>query len=49
MFEAATLDKVKALNPRTTALELKGSHDLAGDNPDGLAKTVNEFLAKSGL
>ncbi len=49
MFEAATLDKVKELNPRATAIELKGGHDLAGDNPAGLAKAVSEFLAKSGL
>lgn len=49
MFEAATLDKVKQLNPRVTAIELAGSHDLAGDNPAGLAKAVGKFLAKSGL
>lgn len=49
MFEAATLDKVKQLNPRATAIELRGSHDLAGDNPDGLAKAVNQFLADNKL
>jgi len=49
MFEAATLDKVKELNPRALAIELAGSHDLAGDNPDGLAKTVNAFLADNAL
>jgi pimeloyl-ACP methyl ester carboxylesterase len=49
MFEAATLDKVKQLNPRVTAIELAGSHDLAGDNPDGLARAVNQFLAGAGL
>jgi pimeloyl-ACP methyl ester carboxylesterase len=49
MFEAATLDKVKELNPRAMAIELAGSHDLAGDNPDGLAQAVNEFLAKNSL
>lgn len=45
MFEAATLDKVRAMNPRATAIELDGSHDLAGDNPEELAKAVGDFLA----
>jgi len=49
MFEAATLDKVRQLNPRARAVELPGSHDLAGDNPDGLAKSVNTFLADNRL
>lgn len=49
MFEAATLAKVREMNPRATAIELEGSHDLAGDNPEGLAKAVGDFLTKSGL
>ncbi len=49
MFEAATLDKVRETNPRARALEIAGSHDLAGDNPDGLAQTVNAFLADNKL
>jgi pimeloyl-ACP methyl ester carboxylesterase len=49
MFEAATLDKVTTLNPRIKAIELAGSHDLAGDNPGGLAQAVNGFLAEAGL
>jgi pimeloyl-ACP methyl ester carboxylesterase len=49
MFEPATLDKVRQVNPRARAIGLEGSHDLAGDNPDGLAKTVNAFLADNGL
>lgn len=49
MFEAATLDKVRQMNPRATAIEIDGSHDLAGDNPEGLAKAVRAFLAKSGV
>ena len=49
MFEAATLDKIKQLNPRAATVELAGSHDLAGDNPDGLAKVVNGFFAANGL
>jgi pimeloyl-ACP methyl ester carboxylesterase len=49
MFEPATLDKVRQVNPRARAIGLEGSHDLAGDNPDGLAKTVNAFLADNGI
>jgi len=49
MFEAETLDKVKELNPRARAVELSGSHDLAGDNPEGLAKAVRGFLSESAL
>ncbi len=49
MFAPETLEKVQTLNPRLTAIELAGSHDLAGDNPDGLAAAVNDFLGKAGL
>jgi pimeloyl-ACP methyl ester carboxylesterase len=49
MFEADTLAKVREMNPRVTAIELEGSHDLAGDNPAGLARAVGDFLTKSGL
>jgi pimeloyl-ACP methyl ester carboxylesterase len=49
MLEAATLDKIKQLNPRAATVELAGSHDLAGDNPEGLAKLVNEFFAANSL
>jgi pimeloyl-ACP methyl ester carboxylesterase len=49
MFAPATLEKVRTLSPRLTAIELAGSHDLAGDNPDGLAAAVNDFLGKAGL
>jgi hypothetical protein len=49
MFAAETMDKVRATNPRATMAELAGSHDLAGDNPDGLARTVSGFLADSGI
>ena len=49
MFASETLEKVQTLNPRLTAIELAGSHDLAGDNPDGLAAAVNDFLGKAGL
>lgn len=49
MFEAATLEKAKSLNPRLTGIELAGSHDLAGDNPEGLTNAVNRFLAGASL
>jgi esterase len=49
MFAPETLAKVRAANPRLTAIELAGSHDLAGDNADGLAKAVNAFLADNTL
>jgi esterase len=49
MFEAATLEKAKALNPRLTGIELAGTHDLAGDNPEGLAAAVGNFLAGNKL
>ncbi|MDP2410032.1 MAG: alpha/beta hydrolase [Pseudolabrys sp.] len=45
MFDAATLQKALALNPRLKGIELPGSHDLAGDNPEGLADAVTRFLA----
>ena len=45
MFAAETLPKVRAANPRVTALELQGSHDLANDNPDGLVDGCPEILA----
>jgi len=44
MFAAETLAKAGAANPRITAIELAGSHDLAGDNPDGLVAAVQNFL-----
>jgi len=49
MFDAATLAKVKEVAPRAQAIELSGSHDLAGDNPDGLSKTIAQFLTGAGL
>ena len=49
MFEAATLKKARSLNPRLVAIELHGSHDLAGDNPQGLADAVSRFLVEVGL
>jgi pimeloyl-ACP methyl ester carboxylesterase len=49
MFAPETLAKAKSLNPRLSGIELAGSHDLAGDNPEGLAAAVNDFLGKAGL
>jgi esterase len=49
MFEAATLEKALALNPRLKGITLAGSHDLAGDNPDGLFEAVGGFLSAAGL
>jgi esterase len=49
MFAPETLEKVKSLNSGITGIELAGGHDLAGDNPDGLAAAVNDFLGKAGL
>ncbi len=49
MFAPETLPKVRAVNPRVTAIELAGSHDLADDNPDGLVKAVCGFLAANRL
>ena len=49
MFAPETLAKAKSLNPRLTGIELTGSHDLAGDNPEGLAAAVGGFLANNKL
>lgn len=49
MFEPATLEKARALNPRLVGIELAGSHDLAGDNAQGLATAVTQFLTGAEL
>jgi len=49
MFAPETLDKARQANSRVTAIELAGSHDLAGDNPDGLVAAVRGFLDEAGL
>jgi pimeloyl-ACP methyl ester carboxylesterase len=49
MFAAETLDKVRSISPQVTGIELAGSHDLAGDNPDGLVSAVRTFLDGAGL
>ena len=49
MFAPATLDKALTLNPRLRGVTLAGSHDLAGDNPDGLIEAVGAFLTAAGL
>jgi esterase len=49
MFEAATLEKARTMNPRMVGIELAGSHDLAGDNPRGLANAVKQFLTGAAI
>ena len=49
MFEAATLAKVKEFNPRAATVELSGGHDLPGENADGLARAIIQFLSVSRL
>ena len=49
MFAAETLNKVRTLNPRIQAIELEGSHDLAGDNPNGLAQAIRNFLTEAKI
>ncbi len=46
MFAPETLAKTRAANARIAAVELVGSHDLAGDNPDGLVTAVRDFLMR---
>ena len=48
MLDAPTLEKARQANPRVTGIDLAGSHDLAGDNPTGLASAIRGFLDKSG-
>ncbi len=43
MFAAETLDKARKANPRVTAIELAGSHDLAGDNPERAGRAVRRL------
>jgi pimeloyl-ACP methyl ester carboxylesterase len=49
MFAPETMDKVKAANARIRGIEIKGSHDLAGDNPEGLVEAVRDFLDGAAL
>ncbi len=49
MFAAETMDKVRSTNPHASMVEIEGSHDLAGDNPQGLSLAVNDFLAGAKL
>ena len=48
MFAAETMDKVRATNPRAKVVEIAGSHDLAGDNPQGLVAAVNDSWPAPG-
>jgi len=49
MFDAATLDKVRQVAPKAAAIELRGGHHLAGDNPDGLVQAITRFLDHAHL
>jgi esterase len=49
MFAPETLEKARQANPRVTAIEIAGTHDLAGDNPDALVASVRDFLAANSL
>ena len=44
MFAPETLDKVRKCNTRLEAIEVTGSHDLAGDNPAGLVTALRGLL-----
>lgn len=44
MFEAPTLAKARAANPRLSALEIAGGHDLARDNPEAVVAAVRDFM-----
>lgn len=45
MFAAETVDKVLAANPRARVVELDTGHDVGGQDPDGLVREVQGFLA----
>lgn len=44
MLSRETLAKVNEFNPRVATLEITGSHDLPGDNPEGLKQAIALFL-----
>lgn len=44
MVEPQAFAKARAANPRLSAVEIAGGHDLAGDNPDALVAAVRDFL-----
>lgn len=47
MLDAPTLEKARQANSRITAIELPGSHDLAGDNPEALVSAIQSFLTQA--
>ncbi|MSP96814.1 MAG: alpha/beta hydrolase [Betaproteobacteria bacterium] len=44
MFAAETVGRVKAANARLHVVEIRGGHNVAGDNPQGFVASVREFL-----
>jgi pimeloyl-ACP methyl ester carboxylesterase len=45
MFAAETLDKLRAANPRLHLAQIAGGHALMDDNPAGVVKELQRFLA----
>lgn len=45
MFAPETMNKIRAVQPKAQVIEIAGSHDLIGDNPDGLVDAVSRFLS----
>lgn len=46
MYAAETVAKMKAANPRLEVAEIDAGHDLAGDNPSELIRTLKPFLVR---
>lgn len=45
MFAPETLQKILDVQPQAQVMEIRGSHDLVGDNPGELVDAVSRFLA----
>ncbi len=45
MFAIETMDKIRQVQPKANVIEIKGSHDLVGDNPGDLVDAVSHFLS----
>lgn len=44
LFAPETMDKVREANPRARVVEIRGGHDLAEANPEGVVKAIETFL-----
>ena len=49
MFSAETRDRIVRDAPRAEIVELDTSHDVIGEDPDGLARAAAAFLARHAL